>query len=224
MAMVAAPRLTTTSFAVLGLLSIRGWSTYELAVQMRRSLQHFWPRAASGIYEEPKKLVRAGYALAEASAAGRRARTVYRITDEGRVALRVWLEAAGDTPTTRSAAGRAYESEPLVRVFFGNLATKASLLAAIDQVGASARGALATWLEVAGPYAEGRGRFPERLPVNALVMRLAFDIQMAEVAWAEWARSEVEGWPDPSGPADDEHLRAVLSERLARIAPGPGRG
>lgn len=59
------PALTTTSYAILGLLSVRPWSTYELAQQMDRSLGRIWPRAQSKLYEEPKKLVRLG--LAEAT-------------------------------------------------------------------------------------------------------------------------------------------------------------
>ena len=55
-------RLSTTSYAVLGLLSLRSWTTYELAQQMGRSLDRIWPRAESKVYEEPKKLVANGYA------------------------------------------------------------------------------------------------------------------------------------------------------------------
>ncbi len=49
--------MTTTSYAILGLLAIRPWTTYELTQQMQRSLSRFWPRAESKLYEEPKKLV-----------------------------------------------------------------------------------------------------------------------------------------------------------------------
>ncbi len=41
---------TTTSYAILGLLAIRPWATYDLAKLMRRSLQFFWPRAESNLY------------------------------------------------------------------------------------------------------------------------------------------------------------------------------
>ena len=62
--------LTTPSYAILGLLSIQPWSTYELAQLMRRSLHFVWPRAESNLYAEPKRLVEAGMA----TAAGGRAR------------------------------------------------------------------------------------------------------------------------------------------------------
>ena len=51
--------LTTTSYAVLALLALRPWTTYQLAKQMERSLGWIWPRAVSRLYEEPKKLVAA---------------------------------------------------------------------------------------------------------------------------------------------------------------------
>ncbi|MGB8791121.1 MAG: hypothetical protein WCD33_06285, partial [Mycobacterium sp.] len=53
-------QLTPTSFAILGLLAIQPLTTYELAQQMDRTVSWFWPRAASMVYEEPKKLAAAG--------------------------------------------------------------------------------------------------------------------------------------------------------------------
>lgn len=210
--MATEPRLTTTAYAILGLLSVREWSTYELAAQMQRSLQFFWPRAASRIYEEPKRLVSLGYAQALREPVGRRPRTVYRITKSGRNALRRWVDEA-------AADGRSYESEPLVRLFFGNVGTKGALLRAIDQIGRTARTGLRSWTDVAGPYAEGRGRFPERLHVNALVMRLVVEISLVELAWAEWARAEVERWPNASRPADRKALEGLLAQLLSRVPP-----
>src|SRR6185295_17458042 len=87
--------LTTTSYAVLGLLALRSWTTYELAEQMQRALGLFWPRAVSGLYEEPKKLVAAGLARATADDVGRRPRTRYAITPSGRRALASWVGTEG---------------------------------------------------------------------------------------------------------------------------------
>ena len=49
------PRLTTTTYGVLGLLAVRPHSTYELAKAMDRSVGRVWPRAQSKLFEEPKK-------------------------------------------------------------------------------------------------------------------------------------------------------------------------
>ena len=53
---------STTAYAILGLLTVRDWTTYELAKQVQRSLNWFWPRAERKLYEEPKRLVEDGLA------------------------------------------------------------------------------------------------------------------------------------------------------------------
>ena len=83
----ARSELTTTSYAILGLLAIQPWTTYELAVQMERTLNRIWPRARSRLYEEPKKLVQHGLATARKDKVGKRPRTIYTITPQGRTAL-----------------------------------------------------------------------------------------------------------------------------------------
>jgi len=77
--------LTTTSYALLGLLNIRPWTTYELTQQMRRNLHYFWPRAESNLYAEAKRLVDGGLAETSSDPVGQRPRTVYSITDLGRI-------------------------------------------------------------------------------------------------------------------------------------------
>src|SRR5436190_10269905 len=90
---------TTTSHAVLGLLALRSWTTYELAKQVQRSLKWFWPRAERKLYDEPKQLAVHGYAEATEHFTGKRRSREYAITDEGRAALREWL---GQVPAARS--------------------------------------------------------------------------------------------------------------------------
>jgi PadR family transcriptional regulator AphA len=68
--------LTTTSYAILGLLAVQPWTTYELAKQMEVSLHNFWPRAERKLYEEPRKLVARGLAEMSRETVGRRPRTV----------------------------------------------------------------------------------------------------------------------------------------------------
>ena len=94
--------LTTTSHAILGLLARRDCTTYELAQQMRRKLHFVWPRAERKLYEDPRRLVEAGYATSEKDMIGRRARTIYTITPAGREALRNWLATRIDVPSRRS--------------------------------------------------------------------------------------------------------------------------
>ena len=98
--MSSAPALTTTSYAILGLLAVRPWTTHELVQQVDRSLRRIWPRAQSKLYEEPKKLVVLGLTEAVTGSTGRRPRTVYSITPAGRQALATWLAADSAEPVS----------------------------------------------------------------------------------------------------------------------------
>ena len=85
------PRPTTSTYALLGLLSLRPWSAYELAQQATRSLRYAHPRTESHLYEEAKRLLRLGWATTEVEHHGRRSRTIYEITDDGGRALQDWF-------------------------------------------------------------------------------------------------------------------------------------
>lgn len=199
--------LTTTSYAILGLIATRPRSTYELAQMMRRSLHFIWPRAESNLYAEPKRLVEGGMATAEVVWNGERKRTEYSITPQGAEALREWL--AGDPAPQR------VESEAAVRILFGHLGTKDDLLAAIERVSADADEWITEVSEVADVYARGDGPFPERLHVNALLAKLMIEQARTASRWATWASQEVERWADASTPDVDwavRTLRRVLDE------------
>src|SRR4029079_2288372 len=102
----------TTAFALLGLLSVRPWTTYELAQQVRRSLSWFWPRAERKLYDDPKRLAADGLATASEEYTGRRKRTVYAISARGRRELKAWLGTSSSEPS--------WENEALVKVFFAD--------------------------------------------------------------------------------------------------------
>ena len=121
---------TTTSYAVLGLLAIRPWTTYELAKQVQRSLRWFWPRAERKLYDEPKRLADDGLATATREHTGKRGRTVYTITEAGRAALRDWLGEPFAPPTT--------EFEGMVKVFFADAGSRQQLLATLERIEAQA--------------------------------------------------------------------------------------
>src|SRR5688572_2950661 len=130
---MAAP-LSTTSHAVLGLLRLRPWTTYELAKQVQRGLGWFWPRAERKLYDEPRRLVAAGLATALEQHTGKRPKTVYAITDDGRAALRGWLDGPSAPPTL--------EFEAMVRVFFADGGTLAQLRTTLAEVEDGARARL----------------------------------------------------------------------------------
>ena len=116
--------LTTTSYAILGLLNIKPWSAYELTQQAQRSLRYVWPKSESHLYAEPKRLVRMGFArVTEAPAGPVRTRQVYRITAAGRRALKRWLESEPAPPQL--------EFEAALRLFYADATNKDAVLAAL---------------------------------------------------------------------------------------------
>jgi len=213
---MSTPALTTTSYAFLGLLAIRPWSTYELTRQMSRSLGLMWPRAESKLYEEPKKLVARGLAEASTEPVGRRSRTVYTITGEGRRALAEWLAQPG--------AGPSLEFEALVKVFFSESGTRADLLAnlAAARSWAAERGAQSHAIGTA--YDEGGGPFPHRRAQQLLAARFLNDFYLTVAQWADWAATVVDGWPDDPSLAVPDRADLDETNRRAAIAAGLAEG
>ena len=182
-------RLTPTSYAMLGLLSVRPWTTYELAKQMRRNVRWFWPRAERKLYDEPKRLAQLGLATAEEGATGRRTRTVYAITAAGRKRLRNWLaEPDFSAPTI--------ELEALLHLFF---AENGSPEAALTSLHRMREQSLAALHELSGMAEELAGRdedaFHDRRAMNAVTMELLVRIHEVIRDWTLWAQEETKTWP-----------------------------
>jgi DNA-binding PadR family transcriptional regulator len=91
-------RLSTTSFALLGLLvfdqetSDAGMTGYELKQRADRTLRFYWVSPAmSQIYTELERLDRHGYVAATEVEDGKRTTKRFAITVTGRKALEQWL-------------------------------------------------------------------------------------------------------------------------------------
>jgi PadR family transcriptional regulator, regulatory protein AphA len=199
--------LTTTSYAILGLLALRPWSTYELTRQMDRSLGRMWPRTPSKLYEEPKKLVEHGLARATTEQVGKRPRTVYAITEEGRAALATWMQEPG--------AGPVVEFEQLIKIFFAELGTRADALATLVAARAWARERNEQNLVVARAYAAGEGPFPHRTAQAVLAGAFFTEFYRMVAEWSDWASAQVEQWPDDVSAAE---VAPGVVEEVARRA------
>ena len=200
--------MTTTSYAVLGLLSVRAWTTYELAKQVQRSLNWFWPRAERKLYDEPKLLVAAGFATATREFTGQRPRTLYAITEAGRDALRRWL----DEPS----APRVSEFEAMVKVFFADAGSLDQLRVTVDAIEASARDRVAALGDLVDRSLTDGPVFPERQHISALTLRLQLAQEAAVLDWTAWAREQLSTWASTTDPAEWDD-RAALTELRAQI-------
>jgi PadR family transcriptional regulator AphA len=106
------PRLTNTSYIVLGLLELAGEATpYELKQTVAASVGNFWSVPHAQFYTEPERLARGGYVSERRESGGRRKRH-YKLTKRGRAALEQWRA----TPTEEFTELR---DPGLLKLFFG---------------------------------------------------------------------------------------------------------
>ncbi len=203
-----AKHLTTTSYAVLGLLNLRPWSAYELTQQAKRSLRYTWPNSESHLYAEPKRLVSMGLArVAEKPAGPRRTRQVYRITAAGRRALEGWL-ATEPTPPQM-------EFEAMLRLLYADAGDKHDLLAALDATRRKVEDSYEEGLQILRGYLEGEAPFPERLHISVLVGTFARDLLWLLLRWSEFAHAEVGRWPRTDGLGMTKRTRELLEALVA---------
>jgi PadR family transcriptional regulator, regulatory protein AphA len=202
------PRLTTTSFALLGLLRLQPFSAYELTSYMRRSaLSSLWPRTEASLYREPKTLAAHGLARSRVQRNGQRERTVYEITAAGRRALETWLREPGEGPR--------FECEAAVKAFFGDAtdleSLRTQLVSLRDQQ--HARSDQAT--ERISDWLAGRLQFPGRIQYTALAADLIDRLHRTVGEWASDWLVRTEAW-EHTGLHDlsEQQARALLEDRL----------
>jgi DNA-binding PadR family transcriptional regulator len=197
---------TPTSYALLGLLSVRSWTTYELAQQVQRSLRWFWPRAERQLYAEPKRLVELGLADVEERYVGRRRSRNYGITAEGRTALAAWLD---EPPSPRTT-----EFEGMVKVFFADAGTREQLVATLDRIEAEALERIAAVAALTRPTT-----FENRRHLQSLCLPFELDQEAAVLRWAQWAREQVQVWASSGDPGewDVEGARERTAARAGEL-------
>jgi DNA-binding PadR family transcriptional regulator len=108
----AGMELSPTAYVILGMVRTTPRSGYEIKAKVDRSTRFFWAASYGQIYPELRRLETQG--LVEGTAAPRdgRRRTVYKITPQGRKALRAWLREPPTTFETRD--------EGLLKLFFAD--------------------------------------------------------------------------------------------------------
>lgn len=205
--MPRARALTPTSYALLGWLAVRPWTTYDLANQITRNLRFFWAAAESGLYAEAKRLVTRGLATAVRERVGKRPRTTYAITARGRRELATWLAAATEMPRI--------QSEALLKVFFCDAGQPADLLDTIDTIAETATAILSIGEVVATEFLDDRHAFPDRIHVSSLMFDFLWGWALHVEQWARDARAEVIQWRDCG--AEPQKLRRAKARFAARL-------
>lgn len=106
-------RTNKSQFAILGCLTVRPMSAYEIKQFIARSVSFFWTEGEAQLYPTLKNLSEkkwVNYHEEAASKAGKK--KIYKITEQGESALLKWLNET----TERSV----YRNELLLKIFFGS--------------------------------------------------------------------------------------------------------
>lgn len=192
--------LTTTSYAILGQLALQPWTMYDLAQQMVRNVHYFFPRAESQVYAEPKRLVELGLASAETEMTGKRARTVYSITEAGRAELSRWLAS----PISK---GPQLEFEAVLRVMLAPFGRDEDLAATLQQV----RDDIGKMLEVADrirwDYVDGKMPFQRHVIYRSMMHDFLARFADFIDEWAEQSAARLAKWPEQS---EEERRQAAV--------------
>ena len=219
------------TYGLLGMLSVRSWTGYELTQQVRRSLRFVWPSSEGHLYREQRRLVELGWATVEQEPAGQRSRKRYTITPAGRAAIGQWLATQPEEPH--------FQVEGILRMFFADQGSTADIVSAMRSTRDSARsmldemvGFVDEYLDQGGPLwmleegvgdpasgrrqYHGRTMYPERLHVVALAIDITTQLLDTLDRFLTDTTREVADWSNPADPSLTPGTRARLESIRAR--------
>jgi DNA-binding PadR family transcriptional regulator len=168
--------MTTTEYAVLGLLAFGERSGYDLARAASRSVGYMWAPSRSQIYKVLPRLVQSGLARSkEVEQHGRPDKALYRLTTEGRDALRAWVEEVEGDPAGGSSVF-------LLKLFFAWTAAPGAADAQLEAYRTLVQSRLTEFEAL-------EARLAEDEPVHSrIALRHGIARARATLAWAEDAR------------------------------------
>jgi PadR family transcriptional regulator, regulatory protein AphA len=172
--------LSTTEFAVLGLLSGGERSGYDLKKAAEAGIGYVWTAAKSQVYAVLPRLVDGGYATAKQVRQERLPdKQLYRITKRGEEAFLAWLEEPVDYHSSRSPF--------LLKVFFGGKMSPEALTSHVHRKREAAADELAEYHEI-----EKRIKDEERSYFGYATLRWGMAQARAWMRWADGLLGELE--------------------------------
>ena len=171
--------------AILGFLTYRPMSGYDLKKLFDESVRHFWPATQSQIYRTLGRMAADGWTHVEmVEQEGRPDRKVYHITDEGQAELRHWLLTPLDLSTVRN--------QWLVKVFFAHRLADEEITASFEARAEKLRRKLEMFRT--GVQAVVERRFAEEGSARACHMwQFTLDYGISHLEWElGWVESALE--------------------------------
>lgn len=177
--------------AILGFLTYRPMSGYDLKRYFDESVCHFWPVTQSQIYRTLSRMADEGWVNVElVEQRDRPDRKVYHVTDGGQEELRRWLTSPLDLPAARH--------QWLIQVFFAHSLSDDEIHAMFERRAELLRQTLTTYRTevqsvIEERYAEVGSARSRRLWQFTLDYGLAH--LESELRWVEQAMQELRSLP-----------------------------
>ncbi|HVN32949.1 MAG TPA: PadR family transcriptional regulator [Thermoanaerobaculaceae bacterium] len=195
-------RHNKSRYAVLGVLSWRPASGYDIRRAISGSIGNFWSESYGQIYPALREIEREGLAKRSVERSpGKPERHVYTITDAGRSELRRWLG--------RPCDAHIYRVEVLIKLFFGEQVPLESSLAHIARYRAEHEALVARYRAIRQRLVREFADDP-RLPFWLLTVDCGLRVGKA---YTDWCDSAVEQLRRLAALGRGEKKRRVAARR-----------
>jgi PadR family transcriptional regulator AphA len=179
--------MSTTPYAILGLLSIEPMSGYDIRRNLEESLSYFWSESYGQIYPTLRKL-EAARLISPVKQAGSdtRRRKLFTLTAAGRERLRTWLAEPPRPQPPRN--------ELLLKLFFGRQAPPGACAAHLRRLRVQQERLTATLEGLEKQLRVERRGHPD---LRYWLTAVSFGIDRAQslIDWSEYALKELEKAP-----------------------------
>ena len=175
--------MSTTPYALLGLLSIEPMSGYDIRRNLEESLSYFWSESYGQIYPALKRLEAARLiAPVKQRAPETRRRRLYRLTPRGRARLRKWLAEPPRPQPPRN--------ELLLKLFFGRQAPPGACAAHLRRFRLQQERLIAMFEQIEKQLRRER---PDHLDLRYWLLTIGAGIEQAQ-ALMHWSEQALQQW------------------------------
>ena len=179
------PRPKRTRFTILGALTLRPMSGYDIKKFIQGSIANFWRESYGQLYPTLRELTDEGLvSRRDETRDGKRGRYVYSITPQGREALRDWLAEPAEWEVPRS--------ELLLKIFFGTEVPAETSLDHVARRREELRADQERLSAIAATLKRERATAPG-LPFWLLTIRQGWLVNEALIAWCDEAEDVLRG-------------------------------
>ncbi|MDB5096260.1 MAG: Transcriptional regulator PadR-like family [Cyanobacteria bacterium RYN_339] len=175
-------------FALLGLLARESLTGYDLTKRFDSTVGFFWSAKHSQIYPELANLTQEGLVTYElVTQTSKPNKKVYTITEEGRAALRAWIDTPGDRRTVKDPL--------LMRIWVVGMVDPNLALRQLREVSAEyeKRGAALEQAELEARAAGADRPTPDNMGLGAfMTLRCGLLQHQAYREWLNWSIAQLE--------------------------------